>query len=232
MNRCLACHGTYYDQPGWRRLLMIEQPSQICQTCESKLVLISGCRCIKCSRSMDQLSQTYRKGEQCLDCWRWGQQGETIWKNLSIYEYNAFLKEWLATFKFRGDAIIASFFTNKLANIYEKHFQGYVPVPIPLSKERLCARGFNQSSLLMKGWADAVEMLVRTEGEKQSKKNRKQRIRQFKQNPFLLKDGIQFNGENILLIDDIYTTGTTVRQAARVLKEKGAAKVASLTVAR
>jgi competence protein ComFC len=211
---------------------MIEQPSQICQTCESKLVLISGRRCIKCSRSLDQLSQTYRKGEQCLDCWRWDQQGEILEKNLSIYEYNAFLKEWLATFKFRGDAIIASFFTNKLANMYEKHFQGYVPVPMPLSNERLLARGFNQSSLLIEGWADAIDSLVRTEGEKQSKKNRKQRIRQFKQNPFSFKSENDVKGKNMVLIDDIYTTGTTVRQAARVLQEHGATKVASLTIAR
>ncbi|KHF39617.1 ComF family protein [Halalkalibacter okhensis] len=232
MNRCLACHDMYYDQPGWRRVLMLEPPSRLCQSCEAKLIPIGGQRCITCSRSLDQLSFSYKKGKQCLDCWRWDQQAQPFDRNVSLYEYNAFLKEWIATFKFRGDAVIASYFSKKLTAVYERHFSGYRPVAIPLSQARLYARGFNQSKLLMDGWAKDVEVLERMEGEKQSKKNRKQRISQVDRNPFSIKHEAHVSGQAIVLIDDIYTTGTTVRQAAKVLMKHGAKKVASLTIAR
>ncbi len=62
-----------------------------------------------------------------------------------------FLKEWLTTYKFRGDALIASFFSEKLATLYQNEFNGYRPVEIPLVRERLVSRGFNQSSAA-DGW--------------------------------------------------------------------------------
>jgi competence protein ComFC len=233
--RCLACHTTFFEQPNWRKLLQLEPPSKLCRLCESQLVLISGKRCRSCSRSLDALTPAFKKENQCLDCWRWEKRNETarlLERNLSLYEYNAFLKEWFATFKFRGDAVVASFFAETLARLYQREFRGYLPVALPLSQERLVARGFNQSSLLMQGWAEDHAILQRIAGEKQSKKNRKQRIRQIGHNAFLLKKGANVTDQNILLVDDVYTTGTTLRQAARVLLEHGANKVASITVAR
>ncbi|MDT8858793.1 ComF family protein [Alkalihalobacillus sp. MEB130] len=233
MNRCLACHQMYFDQPGWLRIFMLGKSSNICQMCESKLISISGKRCVTCSRSLDGLRSYYVKGEQCLDCWRWEQSGvRGFEKNVSIYEYNSFLKEWLSTYKFRGDAIVATFFAEKLEMLYHTHFSGYVPVALPLSSKRLQARGFNQSKLLMQNWAEGADILHRREGEKQSKKNRKQRVSQITHSPFSLKVGATVRNQNFVLIDDIYTTGTTVRQAASILTRNGARNVSSLTVAR
>ncbi|WP_332695421.1 ComF family protein [Halalkalibacter lacteus] len=233
--RCLACHDTFFEQPVWRKLLMLESPTKLCRLCELKLVPISGKRCVACSRSLDSLTQAFKNGDQCLDCLRWAERkdiGHLLERNVSLYEYNAFLKELFATFKFRGDVVIASFFAEKMARLYQKDFRGYLPVALPLSQERLVARGFNQSSLLMQGWAEDQDILIRTTGEKQSKKNRKQRMRQLHQNPFSLREEAKIEQKNIVLVDDIYTTGTSVRLAAIVLKENGANKIASLTVAR
>ncbi|MFC0469952.1 ComF family protein [Halalkalibacter kiskunsagensis] len=233
--RCLACHTTFYEQPIWRKLLMLESTTKLCPPCESKLTPIHGNRCSSCSRSLDSLTPAFKKGNQCSDCLRWARRSDIVHvleRNVSLYEYNAFLKEWFATFKFRGDAVIAFFFAEKLAEVYEREFCGYLPVALPLSQERLIARGFNQSRLLMQGWADDPAILFRTSGEKQSKKNRKQRIKQLHQNPFSIRKDADVSQKNIVLIDDIYTTGTSVRLAASVLKENGAKKVASLTVAR
>lgn len=216
---------------------MLEPPSQLCGDCESQLVLISGKRCSGCSRSLDFLQKQHIIGDCCKDCWSWRQRSNTynlLERNVSLYQYNRFLKEWLATYKFRGDAIIASFFSVQLAALYRKEFSGYTPIEIPLSQERLVSRGFNQSALLMQDWAEETALLCRVAGEKQSKRNRKERIAQVESNPFSvnLEKSRQLAGRKVVLVDDIYTTGTTVRQAARVLKEHGAEQVASMTVAR
>ncbi|MBP3950044.1 ComF family protein [Bacillus suaedae] len=238
MSRCLVCHESFFEAPSWSKILLLKNPERICGQCEAKLSpLIRTDCCVLCSRSLIDVHEDYKKEDRCLDCLRWESRADTnglLERNRSLYEYNSFLKEWLTTFKFRGDAAAAIFFSEKLASVYNQEFMGYLPVAIPLSEERLLTRGFNQSALMMEGWAVDHPILSRTSGEKQSKKNRKERLRQVNVNPFTLNaDKLNLiKAEKILLIDDIYTTGTTIRQAARTLREAGVEKVASLTVAR
>ena len=237
MKRCLACHERFFDAVGWRKLFFLEEEDLLCALCESELSRITGSTCRLCSRPLEKLMDAHKKDDQCLDCWRWQERKDTanlLERNHSLFEYNPFLKEWLATYKYRGDAIIATYFSPLLHQIHQKQFPHYVPVAMPLSKERLQTRGFNQSALLMLPWAEDRQVLTRTTGEKQSKKSRQERIRQFDQNPFTVdpKAWTLIENQCILLIDDVYTTGTTIRQAAKVLKEQGAKSVASLTVAR
>lgn len=212
---------------------MLEEPSHFCSMCEEQLTPIKGTRCDLCSRSMNELPIHYIVENVCLDCYRWEQHPELLLeKNHSVYEYNDFLKDLISTFKFRGDAAMGIFFAEKVKNEYKNHFSSYVPLAMPLSDQRLLGRGFNQSRLLMQGWTSCPEWLIRKEGEKQSKKSRKQRIHEVSHTPFSLKEHANVVGQQIVLIDDVYTTGTTVRQAARVLLNHGALKVASLTIAR
>ena len=75
--------------------------------------------------------------------------------------------------------------------------------------------------------------LGRIDREKQSKKSRNDRILLVQDSPFYVEEIAEKDLLNkVVLIDDIYTTGTTVRQAAKTLKKAGAQTVASLTVAR
>ena len=103
-------------------------------------------------------------------------------------------------------------------------------VPIPLSPERLQERGFNQAeALIVEAGLQSANLLKRTHSEKQSKKSRSDRIhvpQVFSLEPTTLE------GKRILLVDDIYTTGSTLRHAAKILVENGAASVSSITIAR
>ncbi|MFA9458548.1 ComF family protein [Halalkalibacter sp. AB-rgal2] len=233
--RCLSCHECFFSLPSWESVLLLREEEPLCPMCAEQLVTLGGEGC--CSTCSRHMNIQYQKDGVCLDCWRWEQQEYTkgmLAINRSLYEYNAFLKEWLAVYKFRGDAIVASYFAKQLSVMYRHFFQGDLVIPVPLSEKRLRARGFNQASLLMEGWAEDYDVLARVEGEKQSKKNRKQRISQVADQPFRLNEhGIELvRGRSIVLVDDIYTTGTTVRQVARLLREVGARKVSSMTVAR
>jgi competence protein ComFC len=136
----------------------------------------------------------------------------------------------MATFKYRGDYVLAIIFTEKIKEFLRK-IQPDLIVPIPLSKERLYERGFNQAEALLNesGLTQTIP-LTRIHSEKQSKKSRSERIHI--PQVFEVDRQIEILGKNILLIDDIYTTGSTLRHAAKLLKESGAERVQSLTLAR
>jgi ComF family protein len=139
------------------------------------------------------------------------------------------LKETIARYKFRGDYIMAKAFAPFIREEL-KNLKFDCLAPIPLSPERLYERGFNQSAVLIQeAGYKAAEMLKRIHSEKQSKKSRLERIHHNQ-----VFELLNFNIENkvILLIDDIYTTGSTLYHAAKVLKTGGAASVSSLTLAR
>jgi competence protein ComFC len=141
------------------------------------------------------------------------------------------MKEVLALYKFRGDAVLAKLFKEELKKIYTTHFQNLLIVPIPLGEERLYERGFNQSLFLAQQLdVEIVEALAKHETGKQSKKGRSDRMDG--ENHFYVAQPDAIRDRNILLLDDIYTTGTTIRMAAKRLKDAGAKEISSLTLVR
>jgi competence protein ComFC len=231
-NYCLLCEKQLIESITWGTIFT-GGPSYLCDECESNLKQIEGTRCSKCSRSLEKLDAQFIKGEICTDCDRWEKdpswQG-VLHENISIFDYNDFLKETLATFKYRGDYALAKLFSSSIQKV-NKTLKYDVIIPIPLSEERLYERGFNQSeALLIEAKVQFHSPLARIHAEKQSKKNRQQRISQ--KQIFQLNTTENFHSKNILLFDDIYTTGSTLRLAAKLLKEAGATNVSSFTLAR
>lgn len=119
-------------------------------------------------------------------------------------------------------------------------------VPIPLHKRKFRSRGFNTSFLLVKEWAFiaktlngaltvipvAGDILVRKRWtEPQTGLGRKERLQNIK-NAFGVSDSSKVKGKKILLVDDVYTTGATANECAKVLLRAGAARVDVLTLAR
>ncbi len=111
-------------------------------------------------------------------------------------------------------------------------------VPVPLHRWRLLRRRYNQSALLALGLArecgkpcipDALHRLRAT--PPQGHKRAKDRARNVRK-AFTVKPGIDLRGRKIILVDDVYTTGATVRECAHALNNSGAAAVYVLSVAR
>lgn len=229
---CLYCHKPRQPETSWTSLIYGDH-SVLCQDCEEKLEPLTGDLCAMCSRSFTNLDPTYRTGEICYDCFRWEKNPEwagLLYKNESLYHYNDFLKEVIAQYKFRGDYVLAQIFHREM-KLKIKHIKPDVIVPIPLSAERLIERGFNQvEAILTEGAIPFSRLLTRIHSEKQSKKAREDRLAQ--SNFFQWSSEESVSEKRILLLDDVYTTGSTIRQAAKLLKEKGAADVVSLTIAR
>ncbi|MGM0841698.1 MAG: ComF family protein [Bacillota bacterium] len=230
-NNCLNCESELVEVMSWRGFFYRE-PQFLCDECNQQLERIEGKRCLDCSRSLDDLAPGLIKGDVCLDCHRWEVDSEwkgTLLQNFSLYCYNDFLKEYLAKYKYRGDYVLAKAFSHTIKTYLNKIEYDLI-IPIPLSNERLYERGFNQSTaLLEEAEVRPSNILARSHSEKQSKKTRSERLRQ--EQVFQLVES-DLSGKTILLFDDIYTTGTTLRQVAKLLKEAGAEEVSSLTLAR
>jgi ComF family protein len=108
-------------------------------------------------------------------------------------------------------------------------------VPVPLHPRRLRWRGFNQALLLAKTFPQAAiarDVLVRRRPTlPQIKLSPEQRLSNVK-GAFTVPDPAAVKGKSIVLLDDVYTTGATVKECARVLRQAGAATVEVVTVAR
>jgi competence protein ComFC len=231
--RCLYCGELITPVVSWGSLLTRRVEEWLCGRCEEQLELIEGDCCVRCSRPFEGLAEEFRKGDFCYDCVRWEQDPEwsgILERNISLYKYNDFLKEFISRFKFRGDYVLAKVFKNGL-NKAVKEIKYDLLVPIPLSEERLNERGFNQSEgLIFEIGFIPTFVLKRTHSEKQSKKSRGERIHL--EDIFKIIEGVDVVGKSIVLVDDIYTTGSTLMHAGNILKQQGALAVSAITVAR
>ncbi len=111
-------------------------------------------------------------------------------------------------------------------------------VPVPLHLKRLRERGFNQAYLMTRAWAKDEDFsldglaLCRTRWTKpQTTLSRKERQRNVK-GAFAVACAERIEGKRILVVDDVYTTGSTVNECAQVLMKAGARWVDVLTLAR
>lgn len=119
-----------------------------------------------------------------------------------------------------------------------KEGKDFLMVAVPLDNRRLRWRGFNQSEEIAKAISKFLEIpllfdvLLKTKETPPqvalSGRERKENVRGI----FLIKDKKLVENKKILLVDDVYTTGSTMEEAARVLKEAGAKGVIGLAVAR
>lgn len=246
-DRCLSCHDLYDGEIGWSWMLGFSEKTRLCPLCTTELKTIHEIACQECGRPANKESgnkpspevENEKRADICYDCQRWHQKAPWSTKEFrhrSLYEYNPFLQELLAAFKYRGDAELASLFSNNLKKSAKKVGMFQFVTYIPLAESRQWTRGFNQAELLAKDFPNVVSLLRRdsVSGNKQSKRTREERIAAMEY-AFTLSDegkSMELKGKSILLIDDIYTTGATLRCAASVLYGAGAEFVGAVTVAR
>lgn len=230
MNRCLWCDEAIVNQFDWLTFFTGGEHQLLCEACLSQLETIRQPVCKKCFKMS--------KSKRCTDCKRWERffsGDDPLEKNVSSFRYNEFLQEMIAKWKYRGDYVLGSVFEREIKRAFKFHYHALlkeaVIVPIPLSKSRMDERGFNQSEAIAEMATDdrkkIVQLFERIDDEKQAKKTRAERI--FAKNPFKL---LKTTNKTVILVDDIYTTGTTLRHAARLLKASGCPAVYAYTLVR
>jgi len=120
------------------------------------------------------------------------------------------------------------------------NFTEPIIIPVPLSKKRFRQRGYNQAELIAKELMklDTEKILtietrallkIKDTPSQVSIKNKSERLKNLK-GSFIIKDGERVAGRNIILIDDVTTTGATIKEARRTLRSAGAKQVIAFTV--
>lgn len=202
----------------------------VCSECRKKVNYIAEPRCKRCGKPVRRSQQEY-----CSDCQKSGKDfeaGRNLWLHKGV------VSDSLYRFKYHNRRINASFYGRQLAEHYGdliEHWQIEQIIPIPLHRKRKKQRGFNQAGLIagelgkQTGIPVDFRSLIRqryTVPQKQlSMWERQANLK----NAFRVVHPERIEG-CVLLIDDIYTTGNTLNEAAKSLKEAGASKVYFLTI--
>jgi ComF family protein len=172
---------------------------------------------------------------------------EPVFAKASAYgSYEGGLRELVHLLKYEqvrpAAGVLGRMLREAIADL-EPSFRGaeIVVVPVPLYSRKLRQRGFNQSEVIVRAALkqaaqdrlilDTAVLMRRRETQSQTGLTRHQRGENIR-GAFVVAKPRKVKGREILLVDDVFTTGTTVSECARILRRAGASKVFVATVAR
>ena len=217
-NRCISCKKIIEDEG-------------FCIDCWKKLVFINSKRCKCCGKPLD--TESFICGV-CLD--------KKYYFDQNISVYNKTIARAIFEFKFKDKTFLSKKFADLMKNnINNFSYKIDYIVSVPMHLNRLRKRGYNQSFLLANDLANLTnidfikDLLIKTKNtSRQVGLNVKERKTNLK-GSFSIKDKYKdiIKNKNILIIDDVFTTGSTINECAKILKLEGKVnKVMSLTIAK
>lgn len=197
----------------------------LCPDCLKKIHIFKSPFCLGCNRLTP-------KGQFCSRC----RPKKYLTGVLVTSEFSGTLKETIHKFKYEFLKDLKEPLGKILADfLKEKNFnKNFVLMPVPLYRSRFKWRGFNQAELLAKEVQKHLDYQI-SKSLKRIKKtkpqielSKKERIKNI-ENAFKLKGAL---AKRVILVDDVYTTGVTLNECARVLREAGAKEVWGLVLAK
>ncbi len=208
-----------------------EQPEWLCRNCAIPFDFPVGFFCPFCKRRSPVIPSCHPE-TRFAGIAPWSYERKIVRELIHLLKYESVKTAALPLGKELGSYLLKSM---ELGGISPTNF---VIIPIPLHTRKLRKRGFNQSLLL----ACALELrevpllektLIRTRPtlSQTTLENPEERTKNV-YGSFTLRDPESVRGKNILLVDDVFTSGATMREAARILKKAGARRIIGLAAAR
>jgi len=203
--------------------------------CREKIQPITEPRCKICSKNLYNEQEEY-----CYDC---NSKPHHFDQGLGIFPYDIVMKESLMKFKYHGRKEYGQFY-GKMAVLHGgKWIHDWDPqviLPVPIHKKRYRKRGYNQAEVIAvrigkyMGIPVRSDVICRTQDTAPQKElNRKQRKKNLEE-AFGICEGQEAGEtlpwESVLIVDDIYTTGSTIDSISKKLKRRGVKHVYFLTI--
>ena len=204
----------------------------LCGECAGRIVFLSPPRCRYCLKPL-----SVNSSGSCQECSRKIYPYQRL---ISATAYKEPITSLIHLFKYKNCDYLANF----LASLIERHLLkiGFNPnryqfiTPVPLHKDKLKIRGYNQAGLLAKLLSNHFKIPfrddiigntnIRPSQTKLPKEKREKNV----EGVFVVRKSLE--NENIILVDDIFTTGSTASACSRVLKEKGAGNITVITLSK
>ena len=162
-------------------------------------------------------------------------------EHLYIFEYEGIIRRIILKYKFEDKAYLYKTFVNFL--LKNKKFFEFIKkydtiIPVPISRKRRAMRGYNQSELIVKEIANFTNLKEESDCLfkiknviEQSKLNKEERQKNI-QGVYELRNKEKLYKKKILLVDDIYTTGSTVNECSKVLRGAKPKQIGIFTIAK
>lgn len=214
----------------------------MCRFCYEKLYIISS-PCAKCGKPL--INQNLDMKNNIVDCGYCRDKNFLFERNISIIEYDDISSKMVFLLKYGLKTYVSRYIGEMMSDVILKNYrdvlEGYDIITfVPLSKKRYRQRGFNQSEKIAMEISKNIKIPVFdiVDRIKDTKRlhglNLDERRRELV-GKFCLKDiqksGVDIRGKSILVVDDIFTTGSTLNEVSKVLLLGGAYKVLGLTFA-
>lgn len=202
-----------------------------------------------CQECMDQMIELQCSGVNCQRCGKYIQDGSGICADCSreapefelaraVGPYEEQYRIATKVLKFMGKKYLAPQMGSMMAEKIRRE-PGFgkidLIIPVPLSANSMQVRGFNQTELLARQIGKELGIKVECgaihrvkDTPHQSELTREEREKNLL-SAFAVKEGVDLKGKSILLVDDVYTTGSTARECTRVLLRAGASRVCIIT---
>ncbi len=208
--RCFVCHK-----------IVTPKGESVCTVCRKQLQPILEPRCKKCGKPLAKEEQEY-----CYDCTK----GKHCYKEgMALYSYDDVMQKSIAYFKFQNRREYAKGYAEEMVKYFGERILNWkvdCMIPVPIHKKKQINRGFNQAEVLAKELSFLLSIPVDTTLIKRSKKTLPQKELNEEErrknliNAFQIgKKGVKY--KKIILVDDIYTTGSTIDACSEVLKTVG-----------
>ena len=162
---------------------------------------------------------------------------EGIW----IYRYEGIVRNLIIDYKFKDKSYLCELFANCILSddLVCKIIKKYdIILPVPLHKKRFKERGYNQSKLISDILAKKLgvktfdDVLVKIKNTLPQGKNLLHDRRKAIKGAFFVENPDNIRRKNVLIFDDIYTTGNTANECKKIIEESGAKSVEILTIAK
>jgi ComF family protein len=201
----------------------------ICTNCSKKMSRILPPICQRCGKPESS-------GANCSECWGIKSSLDSI---RSVFIFDGIIRQAVHELKYRNVQTISGCLAGFMSSYFQEYgLRGDVLVPVPLHEKRLRERGYNQSHLLAEALSGLISLevnpallkRVRNTGPQARSASVQERKANMEDTFICESDGAA--DRNIVIIDDVCTSGATLESCATALKSAGAGHVLGFTLAR